>query len=147
MKIIDMEDRSRWSNYHLVGLKEGVKGVDALSFLETNISKWLPSLAESPSSIDRAHRIYSHTGRSNTPLMQIFNLLNYRDRQLILQVAKAAESLQHGQSRISFYPDYSLETTKKRKAFSDVQKNVIPKEFSHSWISQPYLKWPTATKT
>uniref|UniRef100_A0A3B3QLP2 L1 transposable element RRM domain-containing protein n=1 Tax=Paramormyrops kingsleyae TaxID=1676925 RepID=A0A3B3QLP2_9TELE len=103
-KIDDMEDRNRRSNLHLVSLKEGVEGGNAVSFLEANIP---------------VHRIYSRTCKGNTPCTLIFKLLNYRDRQLILKATRAAGSLQHGQSRISFYPDYSLETMTKRKAFSD----------------------------
>lgn len=139
-KIADMEDRSRRSNLRLVGLKEGAEGGDAISFLETNIPKWLPSLVESPISIERAHRIYSRTGNSNTPRTLIFKLLNYRDRQLILKAARATESLQHGESRISFYPDYSLETTKKRKAFSDVKKKL------NSHGIQSFLRFPAILK-
>lgn len=144
-KIADMEDRSRRSNLLLVGLKEGAEGGDAVSFLETNTPKWLPSLSGSPINIETANRIYSCTGRSNTPRMLIFEwttgTLNYRDRQLIIKAAGAADSLQHGESRISFYPDYSLETTKKRKAFSETQfpRNTV--------IPVLYLKWPTAAES
>lgn len=114
-KLADMEDRSRRSNLRLIGLAEGAEGGDAISFLETNIPKWLPSLSQSSIRIERAHRVYSRNGKSDKPRTLIFKLLDYRDRQLILQGAREAESIKHGESKISFYPDYSLETSKKRR--------------------------------
>uniref|UniRef100_A0A3Q1FKG4 L1 transposable element RRM domain-containing protein n=1 Tax=Acanthochromis polyacanthus TaxID=80966 RepID=A0A3Q1FKG4_9TELE len=126
-KLADMEDRSRRSNLRLIGLAEGAEGGDAVSFLETNIPKWLPALSQPAIKIERAHRVYSRNGKSDKPHTLIFKLLNYRDRQRILQGARDAASIKHGESKISFYPDYSLETSKKRKAFSDAKKKLTSK--------------------
>lgn len=139
-KLADMEDRSRRSNLRLIGLAEGAEGGDAISFLETNIPKWLPSLSQSSIRIERAHRVYSRNGKSDKPRTLIFKLLDYRDRQLILQGAREAESIKHGESKISFYPDYSLETSKKRKAFSDVKKKITNKGI------QCFLRFPAILK-
>lgn len=139
-KIADMEDRSRRSNLRLVGLKEGAEGGDAVSFLETNIPKWLPSLAGCHISIERAHRIYSRTNLSSAPRTLIFKLLNFKDRQKILNAARAVESLRHNENKISFFPDYSMETTKKRKAFSDVKKKL------NSQGLQSFLRFPAILK-
>uniref|UniRef100_A0A3B1KFW0 L1 transposable element RRM domain-containing protein n=1 Tax=Astyanax mexicanus TaxID=7994 RepID=A0A3B1KFW0_ASTMX len=122
-KMTDIEDRNRRSNVRLVGLKESEEGDNCIAFLRANLSKWIPSLAGREIKIERAHRIYS--GKNTThPRTVVFKLLDYTDRQAILKGARAASPVKHGGSSLLFFPDYSHETTRKRKAFADVRKKL-----------------------
>ncbi len=123
LKIADMEDRSRRSNVRLVGLREGVEGDDCIAFLKANLPKWIPSIATREIKIERAHRIYSDK-QSKRPCTVIFKLLDYTDRQAVLKGARAAYPVKFGSETLHFFPDYSADTTKKRKAFTEVRKKM-----------------------
>ncbi len=123
LKIADMEDRSRRSNVRLVGLREGVEGDDCIAFLKANLPKWIPSIATREIKIERAHRIYSDK-QSKRPRTVIFKLLDYTDRQAILKGARAVYPVKFGSETLHFFPDYSADTTKKRKAFTEVRKKM-----------------------
>ncbi len=122
-KIADMGDHSRSSNVRLVGLREGVEGDDCIAFLKANLPKWIPSIADREIKIECAHRIYSDK-KSKRPQTVIFKLLDYTDRQTILKGARAAYPVKFGSRTLNFFPDYSADTTKKRKAFTEVQKKM-----------------------
>ncbi len=141
LKIADMEDRSRRSIVRLVGLREGVEGDDCIAivrlvglregvegddciaFLKANLPKWIPSIVNREIKIERAHRIYSDK-QSKRPRMVIFKLLDYTDRQAILKGARAAYPVKFGSETLHFFPNYSADTTKKRKAFTEVRKKM-----------------------
>lgn len=122
-KITDIEDRNRRSNVRLVGLKESEEGDNCIAFLKANLPRWIPSLAGRDIKIERAHRIYSGKN-NNRPRTVIFKLLDYTDRQALLKGARAAPPVQHGGASLLFFPDYSPDTTRKRKEFADVRKKM-----------------------
>lgn len=61
---------------------------------------------------------------SNRPRTIIFKLLDYTDRQAILKGARAVYPVKYGSEILHFFPDYSADTTKKRKAFTKVRKKM-----------------------
>ncbi|KAL2086011.1 hypothetical protein ACEWY4_019331 [Coilia grayii] len=130
-KLSEMEDRSRRSNLRLIGLKEGQEGDDCIGFLKANLPIWIPSLADRDIKIERAHRLYtdkatSNNAQSNTarPRTIIFKLLDYTDRQAILSGARAVYPVKHRGDTLHFFPDFSADITRKRKAFTDVRKRI-----------------------
>ncbi|RXM35081.1 hypothetical protein EOD39_4345 [Acipenser ruthenus] len=67
----------------MVGLEENSEGSDAAAFLMKSLPQWFPSLADKEMEVMRDHRIYNSGLKT-----LIFNLLQYSDRQSILQVAR-----------------------------------------------------------
>lgn len=124
-KVADMEDRSRRSNLRLVGLREGAEGDNCIAFLKANLSTWIPSVANRDIKIERAHRLYADRNTNvSRPRTIIFKLLDYSDRQAILNGARAVFPVKHGTDTLRFFPDFSADTTKKRKAFAEVRKRI-----------------------
>lgn len=95
----------------------------ASPFLKANLPKWIPSIANREIKIERAHRIYSDK-QSKPPRTVIFKLLDYTDRQAILNGARAAYPVKFNNEPLHFFTDYSADTTKKRKAFTEVRKKM-----------------------
>lgn len=140
LKLTQMEDHSRMSNLRLVGLKEGEEGSNAIAFLTTHLPKWIPSLKDRNIRIERAHRVYSPKQEENArPRTLIFKLLDYADRQAILKGARQ-QRIKHGDLELLFFPDYSQDTTNKRKAFTPVYKKMT------SAGLQPFLRYPAQLK-
>ncbi|KAL7390028.1 hypothetical protein ABVT39_013741 [Epinephelus coioides] len=138
-KITQMEDPSWRSNVRLVGLKEGEEGSDTIGFLSTNLPKWIPSVGNRDICIERAHRLYSRVNSekdANHPRTLIFKLLDYSDRQAVLKGAR----VQHDGHPLLFFPDYSRETTDRRREFAPVHKKIT------SLGLQPFLLYPAQLK-
>lgn len=144
-KLAELDDRGRRNNVRLVNLAPNREGGDAISFLRDMLPKWIPSLGPDPIQIERAHRIYHSTSKkSNSPQTLIFKVLNYQDRQAILQGARAARKnnipIIDGDQRLLFFPDYSMHTNEKRKAFKDVRKDLWAKGISTFMIYPAILR-------
>lgn len=101
LKLADMEDRSRRCNIHVIGLKDGLEGSNAIQYLTRSLPEWFPTFAEVYIEIMRAHRFYSDDKWGANHIL-IFNVPRYRTRQ--------------GQ-KVSFFPCYSNVTVKRRQAF------------------------------
>lgn len=140
-KLADMEDRSRRSNLRLVGLSEGVEGENCMAFLKANLPNWIPAVAGRDIKIERAHRLYSDKpSNASRPRTIIFKLLDYTDRQAILSGARAVHPIKHGMGTLHFFPDFSADTTKKRKAFAEVRKRI------EAFGIQTFLLFPATLK-
>lgn len=124
-KITEMEDRSRRNNLRLVGLAESAEGSDPIGFLKANLPLWIPSLKGREIKIERAHRMYANERSDDRPRTFIFKLLDYSDRQAILDGAREVFPISHDEQTLSFFPDYSAATGKKRKAFTDIKRKMI----------------------
>lgn len=141
-QLVELQDRSRRNNLRLLGLPEGAEKDDMVGYLKKSLPRWLPALLDRDLEIERAHRIYG--GASNNaqrPRVVIFKLLRYNDRDLILQAAR-----KHGPIRLednatlSFFPDYSPATAKRRGSFAAVRKELRDKGI------QSFLQYPATLK-
>ncbi len=141
-KMTDMEDRSRRNNVRLVGLPEGMEGLDAAGFLRANLSKWIPSLRGRDIEIDRAHRVYDGGRGSDRPRTLIFCVLRWHDRSDILKGARQAYPVKCAQNNVTllFFPDFSPATAIRRKAFGPVLKKMTALGL------QPFLIYPAVIK-
>lgn len=137
-KLAEMEDRSRRSNLRLVGLSEGAEGDNCIAFLKKNLAKWIPALMGQDIRIERAHRVYGD--KSDRPRTIIFKLLDYNDRQAILSGARAVPSVKHSSDTLRFFPDFSADTTKKRKTLTEVRKRI------ESFGIETFLQYPATLK-
>ncbi|RXM28726.1 LINE-1 type transposase domain-containing protein 1 [Acipenser ruthenus] len=135
-KTAELEDRNRRCNLRLVGLEEGAKGTDVITFLTQSLPLWFLTLAGKNIEIMRAHRAYADSSRpKDKPYTLIFNLLRYTDRQLVLQATRKTPSCSMNKV-LRFYPDYCGLTAKRRRAFSQ------PLSLAHSQGMQAFLLYP-----
>ncbi|KAJ1119328.1 hypothetical protein NDU88_007514 [Pleurodeles waltl] len=87
-RIEDAEGRLRRNNIRIIGLPEGKEGKDPTRYIET----WLQSIAKDKLSIhfvvEREHRIPGRKPIPGAPARPVrARILNYRDRDVTLQVA------------------------------------------------------------
>lgn len=134
-KLIELDDRGRRNNIRLVNLAANREGGDTIRFLQKMLPKWIPSLGTEPVQIERAHRIYhSMPNKANRPQTLIFKVLNYQDRQAILQGARAAKKnntpIKDEGRELLFFADYSTYTSESRRAFKVVRKDLWAKGIS-----------------
>ncbi|KAJ7998479.1 hypothetical protein DPEC_G00205360 [Dallia pectoralis] len=81
-----------------------------------------------------------HSRLSNLRLVGLKEgLLDYTDRQAILKGARAQE-IKHAEHDLLFFPDYSKDTTTKRKAFVPIYKKMTALGL------QPFLRYPAHLK-
>ncbi len=116
-----------------------VEGDGCIAFLKTNQPKWIPSIVDREIKIERTHCIYSDK-QSKSPRTVIFKLLDYTDKKAILKGAKAAYPVKLGSETLNFFLDYSADTTKKRKAFTEVRLKMDTLGFSCFSSSWPHSR-------
>ena len=109
-----------------MGLPEKVEGRDPTSFVET----WLQDIFGREAftalfAVERAHRTPPRPlPPGGPPRSMLARLLNYRDREIILRLARERGSIHYNGARISFYPDFSAEVQRKRAKFAEVKKRL-----------------------
>ncbi|KAJ1084298.1 hypothetical protein NDU88_004450 [Pleurodeles waltl] len=93
-RIEDAEGRSRRNNIRIIGLPEGKEGNNPTQYIET----WLQSIAKDKLSthfvVERAHRIPGRKPIPRAPARPVIaRILNYRDRDVALQVARELDPI------------------------------------------------------
>ena len=122
----DAEGRSRRNNVRFLGFPEKSESPNAELFLE----EWLLKEVLRPPvpkffSIERAHRIPGKPpipGAFPRPL--IARLLNFRDRDLILQIFRTKGPIQFNGQRITAYPDFTAEVQRKRSSYAAIKASL-----------------------
>lgn len=110
-KAEDAEGRNRRNHVRVLGLPEGTEEGDMVAFLEN----WLktvvaPEGLSSFFTLERAHRVTAKPlapGRPQRPV--VASLLHFRDGDLLLQKARTDGPFTVGNSKVSLFPDYTLE--------------------------------------
>ena len=145
-----LEDRSKRKNLRIYGVPEGLEGGDPVKFFEA----WIPKLLNIETKtgaikLDRCHRLGPNTnsdqpGRGPPPRCVILRLHNPRDKKRVLDASRRAaedgKQLRFQGSRISFYPDYSQGTLRKRKAFDEVRKQLREKKVEYATLHTGALR-------
>ncbi|KAJ1177487.1 hypothetical protein NDU88_002742 [Pleurodeles waltl] len=129
-KLTDLEGRSHINNLHILGLPEGMETVPVEQFLV----KWLPKCmrigTEVEMTVNRAHRTPGGRPKSRAPsTMMIAGMLPYKDKISILVAACQQGEIELHWSRISFYPDYSVEMQKRTRTLVEVKW----KQWDNGW--------------
>ncbi|KAJ1130319.1 hypothetical protein NDU88_008672 [Pleurodeles waltl] len=106
-RIEDAEGRSWCNNIRIIGLPEGKEGSDPTQYIES----WLQSIAKDRLSVhfvvERAHHIPGRKPIPGAPARPVIaGILNYRDRDVALQVARELDPIMIDNAKISLYPDY-----------------------------------------
>lgn len=122
----DFENRMRRNNVRIVGLPEKTEGRDPTQFVE----QWLMDTFGKEAfthlyAVERTHRVPTRPlPLGHPPRPVLARLLNYRDREIIIRLARECRNIQFNGARISFYPDFSAEVQRNRSRFSDVKKRL-----------------------
>ena len=125
----DLENRSRRSNLHLIGLPEDTEGKDAEAFLE----RWLPDVLGAeifPSQvrIERAHRVPSGPLKSSNPdalpRPLIMKFLNFKDKVRVMKAVQEKGKILHENKQVRFFSDFSAEVQRQRKAYDAVKQQL-----------------------
>ncbi len=125
-QVTDLQDYSRRSDLLLLELSEGAEKYDPIGFLKQSLPIWIPSLVGRDIEIEHAHRVYSTASTDHSkPQVFLFKLLHYNDRNLILDEARRHGPVKAGDgAMLSFFPDFSPATAKKRSSFSRIWKEL-----------------------
>ncbi|XP_069466425.1 E3 ubiquitin/ISG15 ligase TRIM25-like [Ambystoma mexicanum] len=122
----DLEFRSRHNNLRIIGvLEENIPG-PMEEFVECTLLSLLDASKLSLQfAIEQAHRSLAPKPKSGSlPCPIIAYLLNYRDRDTLLQAARAKGELLLGSNRIHLYPDFSIIVQQERKTFVATKKRL-----------------------
>ncbi|RVE55633.1 hypothetical protein OJAV_G00234310 [Oryzias javanicus] len=114
-KVTLMEDHSRRNNLRIMNLKEGVEGVNVLSYLMAHLSSWFPELASNLPELMRAHRVGpQRKNPSDPPRAVIVKFLRFADRDKILGLSRKTPVVVDGLT-LRFTADYSDATARRRR--------------------------------
>lgn len=140
-KVQDLENRSRRSNIRIVNLPEKSEGSNLVSFLERVIPEILGvENFLSPLIIERAHRTGKIASDRMTPRIILVKLLNFRDKQKILQLARERKEVFLDKCRIYFFSDFSVELQNARKAYTEVKRMLRDREIEYSLVYPSKLR-------
>ncbi|KAJ1142310.1 hypothetical protein NDU88_008636 [Pleurodeles waltl] len=134
-RIEDREGCSQRNNICTIGLPEGKEGNDPTPYIES----WLQSIANDRLSIhfvvERAHRVPGRKPIPGAPAGPVIaRILNYRDRDVALQVARELDPIIIDNARISLYPDYALAVQKRRASYQIIKQRLRKMEIKYALL-------------
>uniref|UniRef100_A0A803JST4 Reverse transcriptase domain-containing protein n=1 Tax=Xenopus tropicalis TaxID=8364 RepID=A0A803JST4_XENTR len=134
-KADDLENR-------LLGFPEWVEGPNPETFLENWIrDTFQVTNLSSAFTIERAHRIPMRAPIPGAPPRALIaRLLNAKDRDSLLAMARAKGHLTYENAKISLYPDFSQETQKQRSRFQEVKKRLRDQKLEYSMLYPARLR-------
>lgn len=149
-RLEDMENRLRRNNVRAVGIPKRAEGKNPLAFTEN----WFVSTFGDQSfskmfAVERAHRVPAKPPRPGEPPRPfLFKVLNFKDRDAILQHARAKGDLMKiDNARISFYPDFSAEVQRRRAKFTEVKKPLRKYAVTYAMLYPAKLRVATNDET
>ena len=138
----EAEGRARRNNVRFIGFREKTESQAADLFLEN----WLIAniFANTPPkffSIERAHRTPGRPPPPGAPARpMIARFLNYRDRDLILQIFRTKGPFTHENNKISAYPDFTSEVQRHRASFLKVKSQLRSLNIQYALIYPAKLR-------
>ena len=141
-KAEESEGRARRSNLRLLGFPERAEGRAAEAFLEGWLTETVPQGELSTIfAIERAHRaLTSPPPVGAPPRALIAKILNYRDRDTILRVAREKAPLKFENHNITIYPDYTQRVQEMRKSFLEVKQKLRAMEVKYMLLYPAKLR-------
>ncbi|KAJ1108094.1 hypothetical protein NDU88_005476 [Pleurodeles waltl] len=119
----DLEARSRRNNIRIVGLPEATDMGRMEDFVENMLQELFAGELSRLLVIERAHRSLGPRPPPGTPPHPIIaRLLNYRDRDTVLRLAREKSPLIFKNSEINFFPDYTPGIQAQRRAFLPIKR-------------------------
>lgn len=123
-KLEDYEGHVRRNNVQILGVPERAEGQGADLFVEDLIQNHLqPRTLSKYFSVERAHRVPGGPSKPGAPPRPILaRIFNFRDRDIVLQTARAAPPLKFENSTITFFPDFTYKVQQKHRSFLEVKR-------------------------
>lgn len=122
----DLEPRSRRNNVRIAGVPESTNTGKMEIYVETMLKDIFG--AESFSTVlivERAHRsLAPKPPPGATPRPIIARVLNYRDRDSILRMAREKQTINYQGNNLAFYPDFTLTVQNARKEFNPAKQKL-----------------------
>lgn len=117
----DLENRSRRSNLRFIGLPEGA---DPATFLEQLlINAYGRDTFSTTFVVERAHQMPARRPPEGVPPRTfIAKLLNFKDRDAVLRMARLKGNIPFQSGFISAFPDFSAEVQRQRARFTEVKR-------------------------
>lgn len=141
-RVEDAEGRNRRNNIRVIGLQERSEGTNAATFMEEWLREHVAGEDLSPYfCVERAHRI--PTGRPKpgaNPRPLILKILNYRDRDILLQKARDKGTILFENQRVSLYPDYTVAVQKQRFSFQLIKQKLRAAHLKYALLFPARLK-------
>lgn len=129
-KEIDTENRLRRNNICILGLLEQAEVSRPAEFAETFLPTLLDLSSRPPTcEVERVHRVPPTPPiLGNPPRPFLLKLLNYRERNRVLAVARVKQDLRYNNAKILLFPDYSPEVEQRQ-----VQPALFQQTPGDSW--------------
>lgn len=138
-RVEDAEGRNRCNNIRVIGLPERSEGGKAADFIAAWFKEYLAQDGFSPYfCVERAQGIPTGAPKPGVPPRPlIVKILNYRDRDVLLQKAMEKTLIQYENHRISLYPDYTMMVQRQR---SSVKKKLQAAQLKYALLFPARLK-------
>ena len=128
-KLDDLENRSRRANLRVIGIPEKMEGSDPVEFMtKFFLVLFGTDFFPVPLVLSRAYRLgrVNEAGGNNVrPRGFIVLFHNYQDKECIF--AKRREDINFRGHKISLFPDFSVELSRKCSAFNEVKTRLYKK--------------------
>lgn len=119
----DLEARSRRNNVRITGVAETTNIAKMEVYVETMMSELFGSGLSQMFLVERAHRTLGPQPQPGAPPRAIIaRILNYRDRDTILRMARDVQDLQYQGNHISIFPDFTMQVQAARREFVPAKK-------------------------
>lgn len=137
-----MENRMRRCNIWLIGLPEGAEGKDPSTYLEQLFINTYGREASSPMlTVERAHRMPARPPPMGAPPRTfIAKLLNYKDRDAALWMARVKGNIPVGNSKVAIFPDFSADIQKRRQGFMEAKRMLRTHNLKYSMLYPARLR-------
>lgn len=141
-KLDDYEGRNRRNNVRILGVPEKFEGQSTDLFVEELITKHLqPKGLSKFFVVERAHRVPGGRPRTGTaPRPIVARLLNYRDRDVILQHARVAPPLKLDNSTVTFFPDFTQMVQRQRRSFQGLKQRLCDQGLKYAMLFPARLR-------
>lgn len=123
-KLDDYEGRMRRNNIRILAVLERSEGQATDLFVEDLILNHLqPKGLGKLFVVERAHRVPGGRPKPGDPPRPILaRILNFRDRDVILQHARTRPPLAYENANITFFPDFTQAVQRQRRTFLGIKK-------------------------
>lgn len=128
-KLDEYEGWSRRNNVRIIGVPERAEGPAADLFVEDLIMNHLkPKRLSQYFTMERAHRLPGGRLKPGAPPRPILaKLLNFRDRDIILQTARSNLPIRYENNELSFFSNFTTTVQRQRRTFLNIKKQLRDK--------------------
>lgn len=138
----NLENRTCRSSLWFIGLPEGSEGSDPATFLEKLlIATYGRDAFLATFVVEQAHHMPARRPPKGAPPRTfIAKLLNFRDRDAVLRLARVKCNIPFQSGYISAFPDFSVEVQKQRARFSEVKRHLRAHHIKYAMLFLAHLR-------